>query len=132
MLAMTRPALRPLTAATAALVAGAVGVVPATAAGAPPAPAAAAHWRVLRSQLALNPHAAHRRAPHPQSALIPPRVTPAAAGATTAREPGAPQTGLAARSAVVAGDGIEGAPPGARGTAGRASSGPARARGPPR
>jgi hypothetical protein len=116
MLAMTRPALRPLTAATAALVAGAVGVVPATAAGAPPAPAAAAHWRVLRSQLALNP----------------PAVLPAAVGATTAREPGAPQTGLAARSAVVAGDGIEGAPPGARGTAGRASSGPARARGPPR
>ena len=34
MLVMTRPALRPLTAATAALVAGAVGVVPATAAGA--------------------------------------------------------------------------------------------------
>jgi hypothetical protein len=115
MLAMTRPALRPLTAATAALVAGAVGVVPATAAGAPPAPAAAAH----------------RRAPHPQPALLPPRAKPAAVGATTAREPGAPQTGLVADSAVVAGDGIDGALPGAHGTAGPAKGAPARARAPP-
>jgi predicted membrane-bound mannosyltransferase len=112
---MTRPALRPLTAATAALVAGAVGVVPSTAAGAPPAPAAAAHWR----------------APHPQLALIPPKVTPAAMGATTARESGAPQTGLAVGSVVVAGDGIEGTQPGGNGTAGRASGAPARARAPP-
>ena len=116
MLAMTRPALRPLTAAMAALVAGAVGVVPATAAGAPSASAAAAHWR----------------APHPQLALIPPRATPAAVRATTARAPGAPQTGLAIGSVVVAGDGIEGAPTGGHGTAGSASRAPARARGPPR
>ena len=113
---MTRPALRPLTAATAALVAGAVGVVPATAAGAPPAPAAAAHWR----------------APRPRQLLIPPGATPAAVGATTAREPGAPQTGLVADSVVVAGDGIEGALPGAHGTAGQAAGAPARARAPPR
>jgi hypothetical protein len=115
MLAMTRPALRPLTAATAALVAGAVGVVPATAAGAPSAFAAAAHWR----------------APHPQSALIPPEATPAAVKATTARELGAPQTGVAVGSVVVAGDGIHGTPSGAHGSAGRASGAPARARAPP-
>jgi hypothetical protein len=112
---MTRPALRPFTAATAALVAGAVGVVPATAAGAPSAPAAAAH----------------RRAPHPQPALIPPKVTPAAVNATTARAPGGPQTGLAVGSVVVAGDGIEGTPPGGHDTAARASGAPARARAPP-
>ena len=116
MLAMTRPALRPLTAATAAMVAGAVGVVPATAAGAPPAPAAAARWH----------------APPPQAAVIPPEVTPAAVDATTAHEPGAPQTGLVAHSAVVAGDGIEGALPGEHGTPGRAAGAPARARAPPR
>jgi hypothetical protein len=116
MLAMTRPALRPFTAATAALVAGAVGVVPATAAGAPSAPAAAAH----------------RCAPQSEPALIPPKVTPAAVSATTAREPGAPQTGRAAGSVVVAGGGIEGTPLGADGTAGRASGAPARARAPPR
>ena len=115
MLVMTRPGLRPLTAATAALVAGAVGVVPATAAGAPPAPAAAAHLR----------------APHPQFALIPPRATPAAVSATTARVPGAPQTGLAVGSVVVAGDRIDGALPGGHGTAGAAPGAPARARGPP-
>ena len=113
---MTRPALRPLTAATAARVAGAVGAVPATAAGAPSAPAAAAHWRALRSQLALNP----------------PAVLPAAVGATTAREHGAPQTGLVADSAVVAGDGIEWALPAAYGTAGPAAGATARARAPPR
>ena len=115
MLAMDRPALRPLTAATVALVAGAVGVVPATAAGAPPAPPVAAHWH----------------APPREAAVIAPRVTPAAVVATTAREPGAPQTGLVADSAVVAGDGIEGALPAAYGTAGPASGAPARARAPP-
>jgi len=112
---MTRPALRPLTAATAAMVAGAVGAVPATAAGAPSAPAAAAHWR----------------APRPDAALTPPKVTPAAVNATTARDSGAAQTGLVARNVVVAGDGIESAPPGEHGTAGRASGAPARARAPP-
>ena len=115
MLAMNRPALRPLTAATAAVVAGAVGVVPATATGAPPAP----------------PIAAHSHAPPREAAVIAPKVTPAAVVATTAREPGAPQTGLVADSAVVAGGGIEGAPPGAYGTAGPASRAPARARAPP-
>ena len=115
MLVMTRPALRPLTAATAALVAGAVGVVPATAAGAPSTPAAAAHWR----------------APHPQLAFVGPRATPAAVRAATTRAPGAPQTGLAVGSVVVAGDGIEGAPPGGHGTAGSPSGAPARARAPP-
>jgi len=113
---MTRPALRPLTAATAALVAGAVGVVPATAAGAPPAP----------------PVAAHLHAPPRDAAVIAPKATPAAVGATTAREHGAPQTGLVADSAVVAGDGIEGTPPGEHGTAARAAGAPARARAPPR
>ena len=113
---MTRPALRPLTAATAALVAGAVGAVPATAAGAPGAPAAAAH----------------RRAPHPQPALSPPRATPAAAGASTVRDPGAPQTGLAAGSVVVAGVGIPGTPAAVHGGGARPSGAPARARAPPR
>jgi hypothetical protein len=113
---MTRPALRPLTAATAALVAGAVGAVPATAAGTPPAPATTAHWR----------------APHPQPAILPAKATPAAVDATTARDSGAPQTGLAARSVVVAGDGIEAAPPGEHGTAAHADGAPARARAPPR
>jgi hypothetical protein len=113
MLGMTRPALRPLTAATAAVVAGAVGAVPAIAAGAPSAPPAAAHWR----------------APH--AALNPPAVLPAAVGATTTREHGAPQTGLVARNVVVAGDGTDDAPPGEHGTAGCASGVPGRARAPP-
>ena len=113
---MTRPALRPFTAATAAVVAGAVGVVPATAAGAPAARAVAAHWH----------------APPPKAADIPPKVTPAAMGATTARESGAPQTGLAVGSVVVAGDGIEAVPPGVHGSAGPAAGAPARARAPPR
>jgi hypothetical protein len=113
---MTRPALRPLTAATAAAVAGAVGAVPATAAGAPPAPPAAARWQ----------------APLPEVAVIPPQAMPAAVNAAAAREPSAPQTGLAARSVVVAGNGSEGAPPGEHGTVGRAARAPARARGPPR
>jgi hypothetical protein len=113
---MTRPALRPFTAATVAVVAGAVGVVPATAAGAPHAPPVAAHWH----------------APPQDAAVIPPKVTPAAVNAATARDSGAPQTGLAARSVVVAGDGIEGALPGAHGSAGRAAGAPARARAPPR
>ena len=112
---MTRPALRPFTAATAAIVAGAVGVVPATAAGAPAAPAVAAHWH----------------APPPKAAVIPPRATPAAVNAATTREPGAPQTGLAAHDVVVAGNGIEAAPPGAHGNAGSAAGAPARARAPP-
>jgi hypothetical protein len=112
---MNRPALRPFTAATAAVVAGAVGAVPATAAGVPPAPAVAARWH----------------APPPDAAVIPPKVTPAAVHATTARAPGAPQTGLAAGSVVVAGNGIEATPPGAHGSAGDAAGAPARARAPP-
>jgi hypothetical protein len=112
---MTRPALRPLTAATAAVVAGAVGAVPATAAGAPAAP----------------PVAAHRHAPPLEAAVIP-KATPAAVNAATTRDPGAPQTGLAAHDVVVAGNGIETAPPGAHGSAGPAAGAPARARAPPR
>jgi predicted membrane-bound mannosyltransferase len=113
---MTWPALRPLTAATAAVVVGAVGAVPVTAAGAHPAPPVAAH-----------PHAP----PHPV-AVIPPKATPAAVNATTTRDSGAPQTGLATGSVVVAGNGIEGTPPGEHGTAERAAGAPARARAPPR
>jgi hypothetical protein len=113
---MTRPALRPLTAATAAAVAGAVGAIPATAAGAPPAPPVASHWH----------------ASPPDAAVIPPKVTPAAVNAATAHDPGAPQTGLATRNVVAAGNGIEGTPPGEHGTARRAAGAPARARAPPR
>jgi hypothetical protein len=103
--------------ATAAAVAGAVGAVPATAAGAPPAPPVASRWH----------------APPPDAAVIPPKVTPAAVNAaTTARDPGAPQTGLATRNVVAAGNGIEGMPPGEHGTARRAAGAPARARAPPR
>ena len=114
---MTRPALRPFTAATAAVVAGAVAAVPATAAGAPHAPAVAAHWH----------------APPPQAAVIPPQAaTPAAVGAATTRDSGAPQTGLAADHVVASGNGIEATPPGLSGNAGRAAGAPARARAPPR
>jgi hypothetical protein len=114
---MTRPALRPLAAATVAVVAGAVGAAPATAAaGKSPAPAG------------VTPH---KRAPRPQ-ALGPPAVLPAQVGATTAREPGAPQTGLVARTVVVAGGGVDGEPPGDHGSAGRSADVPARARAPPR
>ena len=142
---MTRPALRPLTAATAALVAGAVGVVPATAAGARFAPAAAVHLRAPRPQLAGEPVAEATSglasgdegvAAWPSAPAIgtpaSPEAMPAAVSATTARAPGAPQTGLAVGSVVVAGDDIDGAPPGGDGTAGSASGAPARARGPPR
>jgi hypothetical protein len=113
---MTRPALRPFTAATAAVVAGAVGVVPATAAGAPAAPAVAAPWH----------------APPPQAAMIPPKARPAAVNAATTRDSGAPQTGVAAHDVVVAGNGIEAMLPGAHGSAGPAAGAPARARAPPR
>jgi hypothetical protein len=102
--------------ATAAAVAGAVGAVPATAAGAPPGPPVAARWH----------------APPPEAAVIPPKVTPAAVNAATARDPGAPQTGLATRSVVAAGNGIDGTPPGEHGTARRVAGAPARARAPPR
>ena len=112
---MTRPALRPLTAATAALVAGAVGAVPATAAGVPLAPSAAAH----------------SRAPRPRPALVPPAALPADVGATATRGPGATQTGLVATSAAVSADGDEGPAPGGHVASGRAAAGPARARGPP-
>ena len=112
---MTRPALRPFTAATAAVVAGAVGAGPA-AAGAPNAPAVAAPWH----------------APPPQAAVIPPKARPAAVNAATARDSGAPQTGLAAHDVVVAGNGIEAVAPGAHGSAGPAAGAPARARAPPR
>ena len=112
---MTRPALRPLTAATAAMVAGAVGAVPATAAGAPAAPPVAAHWH----------------APPPKAAVIPPKATPAAVNAATARDSGALQTGLAVDDVVVAGNGIEGTPLSAHGSAGPGAGAPARARAPP-
>jgi hypothetical protein len=112
---MTRPALRPLTAATAAVVAGAVGAVPATAAGAPHAPAVAAHWH----------------APPPQAAVIPPKATPAAVNAATARDSGAPQTGLAAHDVVVAGNGIQATPASVHASAGLGAGAPARARAPP-
>jgi hypothetical protein len=97
------------------VVAGAVGAVPATAVGAPAAPAVAAHWH----------------APPPRAAVIPPKATPAAVNAATTRESGAPQTGLAARNVVVAGNGIEATPPGAHGSAEAAAGAPARARAPP-
>jgi hypothetical protein len=113
---MIRPALRPLSAATVAAVAGAVGAVPATAAGAPPAPPVAAHWH----------------APLPKVAVIPPKATSAAVGATTARDPGAPQTGLVTGSVVVAGNGNEATLSGVHGSAGTGAGAPARARGPPR
>jgi hypothetical protein len=113
---MTRPALRPLAAATMAVVAGAVGAAPATAAGTSPAPTGATP---------------HKRAPHPK-ALAPPAVLPAQVGATTARGSGAPQAGLAARNVVVAGGGVEGEPPGGHGSAGRSADVPTRARAPPR
>jgi hypothetical protein len=112
---MTRPALRPLTAATAAVVAGAVGAVPATAAGAPAAPSVAAPWHAPPLEAALTP-----------------KATPAAVYAATTRDPGAPQTGLAAHDVVVAGNGIETVAPGAHGSAGPAAGAPARARAPPR
>jgi hypothetical protein len=114
---MTRPALRPLTLATAAVVAGAAGVVPATALGALSAPAGAE-----RSS-----------APHPHPALSPPLATPVEVGATVARGPGALPAGLAASSATVAGDGFtrweNGTGPS---TGGRSAVGVVRARGPPR
>jgi hypothetical protein len=115
MLAMTRPALRPLTAATAALVAGAAGAVPAAAAGIPSAP--------LR--------AAHPRAPHSQPALMPPVVMPAKVVATAAREPGAGVAGLADGSAAVVGDGVGRPSAGDSGAGGRPWAGVVRARGPP-
>jgi hypothetical protein len=113
---MARPALRTLTTATAAAVAGTVGAVPAIAAGVPAAPPVAAHWH----------------APPSKAAVIPPKATPAAVNAATTRESGAPQTGLAAHDVVVAGNGIEAAPPGAHGSAAPADGAPARARAPPR
>jgi hypothetical protein len=140
MLVVTRPALRPLTAASAAVMAGAVGAVPATAAGAPHAPAVAAHWHAPRLPAAdtnRGPASGGEGAEASPSAPAigtpsPPKVKPAAVNAATARDPGAPQAGLAARNAVVAGDGIEAAPPGEHGTAARAAGAPARARAPPR
>jgi hypothetical protein len=110
---MTRPALRPLTAATAALVAGAAGAVPATAAGIPSAP--------LR--------VAHSRAPHP--VLIPPVVMPAQVGATAARGPGAGQAGLATGSVAVAGGGRWRVERGVDRAAARPWVGVVRVRGPP-
>jgi hypothetical protein len=113
---MTRPALRPLTAATAALVAGAAGAVPATAAGIPSAPLRVAYSRT--SQL------------HP--VLMSPVAMPAQVGAIAAHGPGATQAGLAAGNVAVAGDGSSAPAP--RGVD-RAGGSPAvrvvRARGPP-
>jgi hypothetical protein len=112
---MTRPALRPITMATAALVTGAAGVVPATAAGAP---------------LAL-PTAEHSRVPHPRPALVSPAALPAEVGATVARGPGAQPAGLAASSVTVAGGGNARWERGIDPAAGRPWVGVVRARGPP-
>jgi hypothetical protein len=112
---MTRPALRPLTLATAAAVAGAAGVVPATAVGAPLAP----------------PTAEHSRAPRPRPVLMPPVALPAEVGATVARGPGAQQAGLAASSVTVAGDGTARWEYGTDPSVGRPGVGVVRARGPP-
>lgn len=136
---MTRPALRPLTTATAAMVAGVVGAVPATAAGAPHAPAVAAHWHAPpppAAETGRGPASGGEGAEASPSAPAigtpsPPKATPAAVNAATAREPGAPQTGLAADHVVVAGNGIEATSPGAHGSVGRGAGAPARARGPP-
>jgi hypothetical protein len=115
MIAMTRPALHPLTIATAAMVAGAAGVVPATAVGAPFAPKAAEHSRV----------------PHPRPVLISPVALPAEVGATVARGPGALPVGLAASSVTVAGDGNARWERGIGQAGGRPMVGVVRARGPP-
>jgi hypothetical protein len=113
---MTRPALRPLTAATAALVAGAAGAVPATAAGIPSAP-----LRVV-----------HSTAPLLHPVLISPATMPAQVGATATRGPGAGQAGLAAGNVAVAGDGSSApAQSGVDRAAGRPRVGVVRARGPP-
>jgi hypothetical protein len=136
---MTRPTLRPLTAATAAVVVGAVGAVPATAAGAPHAPAVAAHWHAPPPQAAetqWGPASGGEGAEASPSAPAigtpsPPKATPAAVNAATARDSGAPQTGLAAYDVVVAGNGIEGTPLSAHGSAGPGAGAPARARAPP-
>jgi hypothetical protein len=110
---MTRPALRPLTVATAVAVAGAAGAVPATAAGAP-----------LGPQAVERPGASHLLS-------IPPAALPAEVGAAVTRGHGAPQTGLAASSVTVAGDGRarweRGTDPSAR----RPRVDAVRARGPP-
>jgi hypothetical protein len=87
MTAMTRPALRPLTIATAAIVAGAAGVAPTTAAAAPRAPHTAEH----------------SRAPHPRPGLMPAVVLPAEVSATVARGHGAGPAEPAASSVTVAG-----------------------------
>jgi hypothetical protein len=115
MVAMTRPALRPLTMATAVMVAGAAGVVPATAAGAPLAPKTGGH----------------SRAPHSHPVLVSPAVLPAKVGATVARGPGALPAGLAASSVTVAGDGNARWERGIDLAAGRPWVGVVRARGPP-
>ena len=137
---MIRPALRPLSAATVAAVAGAVGAVPATAAGAPPAPPVAAHWQAPPPKVADTDRGTasggEGAEASPSAPAIgtpsPPKVTPAAVNATTARDPGASQAGLATGSAVVAGNGTEATLPGVHGSAGTGAGAPARARAPPR
>jgi hypothetical protein len=112
---MTRPALRPLSMATAAVVAGAAGVVPATAAGAPLAP----------------PTAKHSRAPQHRPALVSPAVLPAEVGAAVTRGPGAQPAGLATSSVTVAGGGNARWERGTDPAAGSRWVGVVRARGPP-
>jgi hypothetical protein len=112
---MTRPALRPLSVATAAVVAGAAGVVPATAAGAPLAP----------------PTAGHSRAPHHRPALVSPAALPAEVGAAVTRGLGAQPIGLAASSVTVAGGGDARWEHGIDPPAGSPWVGVVRARGPP-
>jgi hypothetical protein len=115
MIAMTRPALRPLTIATAAVVVGAAGVAPATAAAAPKAPHIAEH----------------SRAPHPRPGLIPAVVLPAEVGATVARGHGAAPAEPAASSATVAGGDNARWERGIDRGAGRPAVDVVRARGPP-
>jgi hypothetical protein len=115
MTAMTRPALRPLTIATAAVVAGAAGVAPSTAAAAPKAPKIAEH----------------SRAPHPLPGLMPAVVLPAEVGATVTRGHGAAPAEPAASSATVAGGDNARWERGIDRAAGRPTVDVVRARGPP-
>jgi hypothetical protein len=112
---MTRPALRPLTAATLALVAGAAGVVPATAAGKPSAPSRSPHLGGAGPQ-----------------ASVPPVALPAQVGAAATRGHGAGPAELAASGVAAAGGDIGRSQHGIDRAAGRPPARPVRVRGPPR
>jgi hypothetical protein len=113
---VTLPALNPVLAATAAVMAGAGGLSVAPASGAPLPP----------------PRATHPPASHPLSAVLPAAAVPAEPGANAAREHGAGQTGLAASSVAGATSGAERSVGGASRTSGRSGAGSARIRAPPR